>query len=82
VSEPDPEIPEERDPRVSSIPLDTEDGDQVVIEQQNVGPGNQVGAGEFKRSGETAFHKDPGDAAEEQKRLDEQVPATDRAHSD
>ena len=33
---------------VQSIPLDTEDGGTVVIEQQNVGAPNQVGGGEFK----------------------------------
>ena len=35
---------------VSSIPLDTEDGGTVVITQQNLGPANQVGGGEFKNS--------------------------------
>jgi hypothetical protein len=39
---------QEPDPRVSTVPLDTEDGGEVVIEQQNAGPGNQVGGGEFK----------------------------------
>ena len=29
-------------------PLDLEDGGTVVIRQQNAGPGNQVGSGEFK----------------------------------
>jgi hypothetical protein len=56
---------------VSSIPLDTEDGGQVVIEQQNVGPDNQVGGGEFKNvdSGKT-----PGEAASEQGELEEEAP--------
>jgi hypothetical protein len=62
------------DPRVSTVPLTTEDGDEVVIEQENVGPGNQVGAGEFKQSDETALHRDPADAALEQQRLDEREP--------
>jgi hypothetical protein len=33
---------------VRSIVLDADDGGTVVIEQQNVGPANQVGGGEFK----------------------------------
>jgi hypothetical protein len=48
-----------------------------VIQQQNVGPGNQVGAGEFKRSDETAFHRDPEDAADEQQRLEDRAPIDD-----
>jgi len=70
---------ERPDPRVSTVPLDTEDGEQVVIQQQNVGPGNQVGAGEFKRSDETAVQRDPSDAAEEQERLEAQAPTEDDA---
>lgn len=70
----DPGDPEaERDPAVSSIPLDTEDGGQVVIEQQNAGPGQQVGAGEFKEDG-GADRKSPDTAAEEQRRLEEEAP--------
>jgi hypothetical protein len=65
---------QQHDPRVSTIPLDTEDGDEVVIEQQNAGPGQQVGAGEFKPSDETSVHKDPGDAAAEQERLEREAP--------
>ena len=72
-STPDPGS-ERPDPRVSTVPLPTEDGGEVVIQQQNVGPGNQVGAGEFKRSDETALHRDPDDAADEQERLEEQTP--------
>ena len=67
------------DPRVSTVPLETEDGDQVVIQQQNVGPGNQVGAGEFKRSGETAVQRDPAEAAEEQAQLESEAPIEDNA---
>ena len=78
--DPEPTDDERPDPRVSSVPLDTEDGGQVVIQQQNTGPGNQVGAGEFKPSDETADRKDPGVAAEEQERLEEQAP-TDPAGS-
>jgi hypothetical protein len=65
---------ERPDPRVSTVPLETEDGDEVVIQQQNVGPGNQVGAGEFKRSEDTADQRDPSDAATEQERLDAEAP--------
>ena len=72
--DPEPTDDERPDPRVSTVPLDTEDGDQVVIQQQNAGPGNQVGAGEFKPSDEAADRKDPGVAAEEQERLEEQAP--------
>ena len=58
------------DRSVSSIPLDTEDGGTVVIEQQNVGPANQVGGGEFKNTrGRT-----PGEAAEEQAALERDAP--------
>jgi hypothetical protein len=64
----------EHDPRVSTVPLDTDDGDQVVIEQQNVGPGRQVGAGEFKEDEDTSFHKSPEAAAAEQERLDDEAP--------
>ena len=35
------------DKRTHSVPLDTEEGDDVVIEQQNVGPGVEDGGGEF-----------------------------------
>jgi hypothetical protein len=62
---------------VSTVPLTTEDGDEVVIQQQNVGPGNQVGAGEFKQSDETAFHRDPEQAADEQRRLEARAPIDD-----
>jgi len=68
---------ERPDPRVSTVPLETEDGDEVVIQQQNVGPGNQVGAGEFKRSHDTADQRDPSEAAREQERLDAEAPIED-----
>jgi len=64
----------ETDPRVSSVPLPDEDGGEVVITQQNVGPGNQVGAGEFKPSDETSSHKSPSTAAEEQEELESEAP--------
>lgn len=67
-------VEREPDRRVSSIPLTTEDGEEVIIEQQNVGPRNQVGGGEFKPSDETADRKDPGRAAEEQEQLEREAP--------
>jgi hypothetical protein len=62
---------DERDPSVCTVPLETEDGQQVVICQENVGPGNQVGRGEFKsaRKGKT-----PGEAAAEQAELQRRSP--------
>jgi hypothetical protein len=55
---------------VRSEPLDTEDGGTVVIEQQNVGPVNQLGGGEFKnaRRGKT-----PDEAAAEQDQLEDEA---------
>ena len=69
------------DPRVSTVPLTTDDGSEVVIQQQNVGPDNQVGGGEFKQSDETALHRDPEDAAEEQERLEARAPIGDGPRS-
>ncbi len=71
----DPEPPDDSDAErsVSSIPLETEDGDTVVIAQQNAGPGQQVGAGEFKRDEEASSHKSPEQAAGEQERLDDEL---------
>ena len=48
---------------VRTVELEDEDGNPVVIAQQNAGPGNQVGDGEFKTP---RAPKDPGVAAEEQ----------------
>ena len=56
---------------VRSVPLDTEDGGTVVIEQQNFGGRNQVGGGEFKN---TDHQKTPDEAAEEQAELAEDAP--------
>jgi len=61
----------EDDKAVTSIPLDTEDGRQVVIEQQNVGPRNQVGGGEFKNG---PRHRTPEEAAAEQEQLERESP--------
>jgi hypothetical protein len=60
----------ENDPRVSTVPLTTDDGDEVVISQQNVGPGNQVGSGEFETNAPAAYHRTPAEAAREQDELD------------
>jgi hypothetical protein len=51
---------------VRTVELEDEDGNPVVIAQQNAGPGNQVGDGEFKKP---HAPKDPGEAAEEQANL-------------
>jgi hypothetical protein len=65
----------DHDPRASTIPLDTEDGGTVVIEQQNVGPCSQVGGGEYKSDDEVAVHESPEQAAAEQEALQRQAPA-------
>jgi hypothetical protein len=65
---------DDHDPRVSTVPLDTDDGGTVVIEQQNVGPGQQVGAGEFKEPGTSSRHKRPETAAAEQDALERDAP--------
>lgn len=59
---------------VRSIPLDTEDGGTVVIEQQNVGPDNQLGGGEFKNADR---QKSSGEAAQEQEQLEREAPIDD-----
>jgi hypothetical protein len=51
---------------VRSVELEDDEGNPVVIAQQNAGPGNQVGEGEFK---EPPPPKNAGVAAEEQSRL-------------
>jgi hypothetical protein len=63
------ELEDER--AVRSEPLDTEDGRTVVIEQQNAGPGNQVGGGEFKN---VSGHKSVDEAAAEQADLESSAP--------
>lgn len=59
---------------VSTVELDTDDGDTVVLHQQNVGPTNQVGAGEFKEADRVSSHKRPEDAAREERELEEERP--------
>jgi uncharacterized protein (TIGR02246 family) len=62
---------DEDDRAVSSEPVTTDEGDEVVIRQQNVGPGNQIGGGEFKNveRGKTA-----DEAAAEQQALAREAP--------
>ncbi len=67
--------PDDTDERaVSTVPLDTEDGGTVVLRQQNVGHGSQVGAGEFKEPGTESVRKTPEEAAAEERRLDDERP--------
>jgi len=61
----------ENDPRVSTIPLDSEDGGTVVISQQAVGTDNEVGGGEFP---EGELEKSIAKAAAEQERLEREAP--------
>jgi len=56
----------------TSIELEDDDGNPVRISQQNAGPGNQVGQGEFKP---VTDGPDPGEAAAEQDELERQAPA-------
>jgi hypothetical protein len=63
---------------VRSEPVEAEDGSTVVIAQQNAGPGNQVGDGEFKR-GETG--RTVKQAAEEQAELGQDAPIEDSGAS-
>lgn len=74
--------PDEQDPRVSSVPLDTDDGDQVVISQQNAGPGRQVGGGEFKEPGTSSHHKSPEQADREQQQLEREAPTDTAGRAD
>jgi uncharacterized protein (TIGR02246 family) len=62
---------DEDDRAVRSEPVTTDDGGEVVIRQQNVGPGNQVGGGEFKN---VERGKTPDEAADEQQALAEAAP--------
>src|SRR3954454_16146103 len=66
---------EEEDMRaVRSVPLDTEDGRTVVIEQQNMAGRQQVGGGEYKnvRSGRSVDA-----AAADQAELQQEAPVDD-----
>ena len=67
----DPGDDVENDPRVSTIPLDTEDGGTVVISQQVVGADNEVGGGEFP---DAELEKPIAKAAAEQERLERDAP--------
>lgn len=57
------------DPDVCTTVLEDEDGNPVVICQQNVGTPNEIGGGEFPDP--NAPPKDPGEAAREQRALDD-----------
>jgi hypothetical protein len=61
----------ENDPRVSTIPLDSEDGGTVVISQQVVGSENEIGGGEFP---DAELEKPIVKAAAEQARLEREAP--------
>jgi hypothetical protein len=58
---------------VTSEPVEMEDGRSFRIQQQNVGPANQAGGGEFKNVG----HRRPEDAALEQLELEKDAPIED-----
>jgi hypothetical protein len=60
-----------------TVPLEDEDGNVVVICQENVGADNEVGQGEYPDP--TTAPKDPGQAAAEQRLLDNRSePSGDR----
>jgi hypothetical protein len=64
---------EEDEKAVRSVPLDTEDGGTVVIEQQNMGGSQQVGGGEFKNQ----VGRSIDEAAAEQAELESEAPIAD-----
>jgi hypothetical protein len=68
--------PEEREDEkaVRSVPLDTEDGGTVVIEQQNMAGVQQVGGGEYKNVGRGRTVEEAG---AEQARLERDAPIGD-----
>lgn len=68
------EVPQD-EMSVTSVPLDTEDGGQVVIRQENAGPGRQVGGGEFKN---VTGGRSPEEADRAQRRLDEEAPVDEQ----
>jgi len=43
---PSPQEPDPEAPLYSTVPLEDEDGNEYVIQQQNVGPDNMEGGGE------------------------------------
>jgi hypothetical protein len=43
----DPEIEPSDEKMFTSEPIEGEDGEEYVIRQQNVGPGNELGGGEW-----------------------------------
>jgi uncharacterized protein (TIGR02246 family) len=69
---------DEDDRAVRSEPVVTEEGEEIVLRQQNVGPGSQVGGGEFKN---VDRGKTPDEAADEQRKLAREAP-TDTDETD
>jgi uncharacterized protein (TIGR02246 family) len=70
---------DEDDRAVRSEPVTTEDGEDVVVRQQNVGPGNQIGGGEFKN---VERGKTPEEVAAEQEVLANEAPTDADATED
>jgi len=70
--QPEPNLRDD-DLAVTSEPVEMEDGRTVVIQQQNVGPDNQVGGGEFKNEEGRSVE----DAALDQLELESDDPVPD-----
>jgi hypothetical protein len=67
----DDEQAREDERAVTSEPVDMEDGSTVTVQQQNAGPGSQLGGGEFKRA---EREPSPEKIALEQLQLEEDAP--------
>jgi len=72
----EPKRQDDEDLDVTSEPIETDDGRTIVIQQQNVGPGNQVGGGEFKN---VDRGRSVDEAALEQLELEEDAPVDEAA---
>jgi hypothetical protein len=59
------------DPDVETVELDDDDGEGFTVRQQNVGPGNELGGGEFPDRGTPPA--DEADAAPAQDALEEEA---------
>ncbi len=57
------------DPDVETVELQGDDGEEVVLAQQNVGPGNELGHGEFPDPDTPP--RDESDLADDQDALDQ-----------
>ena len=55
----------------TSEPLEAEDGTEYVIEQQNVGPGNELGGGEWPDPDTAPRSPAPGSAADSERSRDD-----------